>query len=53
MNKVVTESGETIDPSRDGFASQSETNVVAEMVTVLDDEMIGVSRVLFSQFLHE
>lgn len=48
----LTDSGESINPARDGISSQPEADVVAEMIAVLGDEIVGIASVLLCKLAH-
>lgn len=49
---VFTNSSKSINPTGDGNASEFNASVVAEMVAVLSDQIVGVSFVFLCKFLH-
>lgn len=51
--EVITYFGEAVDPFGDGFSGEVGANVSAEMVAVLDDEMVGIAVVPHGLPLHE
>lgn len=44
----LTESSQSIDPTRDWFPCQSSAHVVTKVIAILRNEMIRVPRVFFS-----
>lgn len=50
--KLVTDSSETIDPTGNGSSSEFLANIIAEMVTILGDEIVSIASVFFGQFFH-
>jgi len=48
----LTDSGKTIDPTRDGISGESQTSGVAEMVAILSDEIVSISSVFGGEFFH-
>lgn len=45
---VITKSSKTIDPTRNLFPCQTKTHIIAKMVTILGNEIVGISRVILS-----
>lgn len=48
-----TEFGEAIDPSWDPISCETHAGIIAEMVAVPSDEMVGVAGVLPRHLLHQ
>lgn len=44
----LTKSSQSIDPTRDRFPGQSNAHVITEVIAILRNEMVRVSRVFFS-----
>lgn len=49
----VTYAGEAIDPAGDGGAGEAKTSVVAKMVAIHGDEIVGIAFVFGGEILHE
>lgn len=48
----VTDSSKTIDPTGNRNSSESNTSIVAEMVAILGDQVVGIPSVLCCKLLH-
>ena len=49
----LTNSSKAINPTGDMIPSEPNTDVIAEVVTVLGDEIVGIPSVLLGELLHD
>ena len=53
LGKLLTKASKTVNPTRDRSSCQLNTDIIAKVITVLCNEMVSVSAVLFSKLLHK